>query len=254
MRTRFRIIRGLLSTTCGIGVLAFLSGFVSAFFGKDHPDFAQDVCFPMSDPQDVVADRQGRIHVALAFYSRIQVYDSNGRFLHGYFVASGGGRIRLDIDRGVNVIVIPARSDRMFVYDKDAKLISSPRKPQRAIPKVQQPGGDFLDSGGNRYTVANRLLNPVIQRADPKGRNDLVIQTPLMLRPVIGPLPCWLTIIFSGLLYSAVGRWASGRRLPGEGIRRTEGALADDSEWDAIMEEIHQDRRQERRPQTEERQ
>jgi hypothetical protein len=34
---------------------------------------------------------------------------------------------------------------------------------------------------------------------------------------------------------------------PGEGFLRTEGALADDPHWDAIMEEIHQARKQERR-------
>ncbi|HEY1381398.1 MAG TPA: hypothetical protein VGF55_31645 [Gemmataceae bacterium] len=34
----------------------------------------------------------------------------------------------------------------------------------------------------------------------------------------------------------------------GEGIRRSAGALADDPEWDAIMEEIHQARKLERRP------
>jgi hypothetical protein len=38
-------------------------------------------------------------------------------------------------------------------------------------------------------------------------------------------------------------------RKPGEGLLRTEGALADDPEWDAIMEEIHQIRKLERRPQ-----
>ena len=38
-------------------------------------------------------------------------------------------------------------------------------------------------------------------------------------------------------------------KKPGEGLLRTEGALADDEEWDAIMEEVHQARRLERRPQ-----
>ncbi len=38
------------------------------------------------------------------------------------------------------------------------------------------------------------------------------------------------------------------RRKPGDGFLRTEGALADDTEWDAIMEEIHQARKLERRP------
>jgi hypothetical protein len=38
-------------------------------------------------------------------------------------------------------------------------------------------------------------------------------------------------------------------RKPGEGFLRTEGALANDTEWDAIMEEIYQARKRERRPQ-----
>ena len=39
-------------------------------------------------------------------------------------------------------------------------------------------------------------------------------------------------------------------RTPGEGFLRTEGALADDPEWDSIMEEIHQARKLKRRPQS----
>jgi hypothetical protein len=35
----------------------------------------------------------------------------------------------------------------------------------------------------------------------------------------------------------------------GEGIRRTAGALADDSDWDAIMAEVHEGRKRERRQQ-----
>ncbi|MGO8900411.1 MAG: hypothetical protein ACLQU5_18995 [Isosphaeraceae bacterium] len=43
---------------------------------------------------------------------------------------------------------------------------------------------------------------------------------------------------------SPTGKW-------GEGILRTAGALADDPYWDAIMEEVHQARKIERRPQME---
>jgi hypothetical protein len=41
---------------------------------------------------------------------------------------------------------------------------------------------------------------------------------------------------------------ATSLRKPGDGFLRTEGALVDDPEWDAIMEEIYQARRLERRP------
>jgi len=43
---------------------------------------------------------------------------------------------------------------------------------------------------------------------------------------------------------SPPGKW-------GEGILRTAGALAEDPYWDAIMEEVHQARKIERRPQVE---
>ena len=37
----------------------------------------------------------------------------------------------------------------------------------------------------------------------------------------------------------------------GDGILRTAGALADDPHWDAIMEQVHQGRKSQRRPQME---
>lgn len=37
-------------------------------------------------------------------------------------------------------------------------------------------------------------------------------------------------------------------RRPDEGLLRSEGALADDPEWDDIMDEIYRARKQERRP------
>ena len=40
---------------------------------------------------------------------------------------------------------------------------------------------------------------------------------------------------------------ASSARKPGEGLLRTEGALADDPHWDAIMAEVHRARKLERR-------
>ena len=39
----------------------------------------------------------------------------------------------------------------------------------------------------------------------------------------------------------------------GSGITRSAGALVDDPEWDGIMEEVHRNRKLDRRPQIEER-
>ncbi len=39
-------------------------------------------------------------------------------------------------------------------------------------------------------------------------------------------------------------------RKPGDGLLRTEGALADDPHWDEIMEDIYQDRKNDTRKET----
>jgi hypothetical protein len=40
---------------------------------------------------------------------------------------------------------------------------------------------------------------------------------------------------------------ADTTRMSGEGLLRTEGALADDPHWDAIMEEVHRERKNDTR-------
>jgi hypothetical protein len=40
---------------------------------------------------------------------------------------------------------------------------------------------------------------------------------------------------------------SAARGQSGEGLLRTEGVLADDQEWDGIVEEIYQDRKRDRR-------
>lgn len=40
----------------------------------------------------------------------------------------------------------------------------------------------------------------------------------------------------------------SHSQRPGGGFLRTEGALADDAEWDDIMKEVHEARKDERQP------
>lgn len=47
-----------------------------------------------------------------------------------------------------------------------------------------------------------------------------------------------------GVMVEIVLRPMKSKRQAGEGFLRTEGALKDDPYWDAIMEEIHQARKQ----------
>ena len=54
------------------------------------------------------------------------------------------------------------------------------------------------------------------------------------------------TNLVDGSAVEILIRPARPKRQPGEGFRSTEGALADDLEWDRIMDEVHEARRLER--------
>ena len=72
-----------------------------------------------------------------------------------------------------------------------------------------------------------------------------------------------MKITFDGAAYCLVCRLADGQEvevevrsiakttgIPGDGLLRTEGAIAEDEEWDGIMAEIYQARKLERRSPT----
>lgn len=217
-----RAILRLLEWLAGLAAAAFVLGLLCVFVGKDHPNVARNICFPLSAPNDVVAAANGTIFVALEFYSRIQVYGRNGRFQYGYFVNSDGGLIRLEIGDAGNLRVLPARGEWNYVYDRTGKLLSSSSKPQDhnelGLPRSQREwrarGTPFIDRQGRRYLIVSRLWNPRIIREDPTGDREVLIQTPLLLRPFVGPFPCWVMLLCAGLLHQFVKRRFSRRQQP----------------------------------------
>jgi len=69
------------------------------------------------------------------------------------------------------------------------------------------------------------------------------------IQDVTGPsLTISMPSEFQGQKVEIAIRVVGNKALWGEGIKRCAGALADDPEWDASMDEIHQARKLERRP------
>jgi hypothetical protein len=215
-------------------ILAFVAGPATTLLGFFVPHCGSMVCFPLSNPEDVIADEQGRIYVTLGFYSRVQVYDHNGRFLHGFFTDTGGGSFRLQIDSDGLLNVVTARGDRLHVYDECGNLCSSKRIEGDTYTQLSRAhSGGFVDNAGNRYGVKNRLLNPQILRLDRHRNVTLRIRTPIVLWPLIGPIPCWLVVLIIALVGAVLRYWKENHRsvegcvglFPGGTIRRRDVLL-----------------------------
>ena len=82
----------------------------------------------------------------------------------------------------------------------------------------------------------------VVQVASPRRALVTVLEEP-------ATIPGEAALLAEGSEVENAIRSARPKRSPGEGFVRTEGALADDRDWDGIMNEIQLLRHEEREPQ-----
>ena len=175
------------------GALGFLGGGWVTGAGSRYP--LQSVEFPLGDVQDIAVDREGNILVALGFYGRIQLYDSEGRFKRGWPADAGGGSFTVAF-RNADVVASYANRRRStFLFDLTGKRLAETSEPSppdhRGAPSIRTPDGSTL-------RLRNRLLWPAVVR-EKDGVTSTVVAGPWYLRPVTGPVPaCFL--VLAGIL------------------------------------------------------
>lgn len=172
---------------------------------------------PLGDLQSVALDSQGRIYCGLGFYSRIQVYDNQGRFLRGWWVDAGGGMLRFHVAEGDRLEVEAVRRDRVFTFDPNGHLIESNQETEtqrEVFDRRDQLAA--ADARGRTFAIRNRLFWPHVVREDQAGQTT-VVSTPWYLWPIMGPFPAW---IFCAVGIVTLGITAVRRRLLIAGGRR----------------------------------
>jgi len=154
---------------------------------------------PLGDLHCIALDSQGRIYCGLGFYSRVQVYDSQGRFLRGWQVDAGGGMLRMNMTEDDRLEVEAGRRDRVFTFDPNGSVLES-----HQMTAVQRESFDRMDqlvatdSLGRTFAVRSQLFWPRVVREDQAGRTT-VVSMPWYLWPIMGPFPAW-GFAFAGIL------------------------------------------------------
>ena len=80
--------------------------------------------WPVGRARGVLVMPSGERVVPLKTASRIQVYDSAGRFLRGWQVGASGGAFILRLDESKKIEVLTSRGDRRYLYSLDGELLS----------------------------------------------------------------------------------------------------------------------------------
>jgi hypothetical protein len=184
-----------------VGSIGFISGFITSGFGVAF-DNLDSFEFPLGDLKGIAVDSEGNVYCGLRFYSRIQVYDTEGNFLYGKFINSSGGTFRIRINKDDQLEVATARNDMFYIFARDGFLV-------RELSDVGHYFHNFGNSNENRFHDKKRnviyfrrpaLLGPHIVKMDSSGEKKVIIKTPFHKWLFKGPLPAWFFIMIGAIM------------------------------------------------------
>ena len=165
---------------------------------------------PLVSPAGLAIDRDGRIYAGTDV-DRIQVYESDGRFLRGWYLDAGAGPVRIRIDEGDRIEVATAASGRLHVFDRDGQLLHT--EPDADAWERFGATQDRVAVGADGSRVA--IEDGALVRTAPPPRRVLA---PPVSRPLTwfaaAPLPALTLLLMGSVLAILTGLVLSLRRRP----------------------------------------
>ncbi len=142
-----------------------------------------------------VVDKNDNIYVGSSFYSRIQVYNKNGKFIRNWKVNSHGGTFTINLSSDENIIVNTARGDEKIVFNKNGTIISKNKINNITYEKSKNDWNKFVGLNGNKYQITGFLFQKIIQVIP----QEKVIVNQNILRQIFkGPINTSIIYIASG--------------------------------------------------------
>ena len=78
---------------------------------------------PLRPPVSLAVAKEGTFYVGLQYWSRIQLYDADGRFLRGFPIESSGGIFHMGFDDLGRLYAYVARGNTRIIFDREGKPV-----------------------------------------------------------------------------------------------------------------------------------
>lgn len=179
-----------------IGATGFLAGFVCAVASRTvNPQTLTSVRFPLSVVDGACVDRDGNIYCITDFYKRIQVYDSNGSFLCGWFVPFDKVNTGIEINKKSQVVAYNVAWKQRFTYSTKGEILARDDMTEDNQEKMRKQRRDpFMQSlDGCGYSLSSNtvcMINPTTNKM------SVVLADPWYLSWTKGPFLAWLWFAF----------------------------------------------------------
>lgn len=183
-----------------IGTIGFFIPCLIFFIDLDSI-FPDSFELPFGDLKGIAVDSKGNIYCGLPPYSRVQVYNKDGKYIYGKFFDSNGGAFRIRINNNDQLEVATARNDKLYVFE-NSNLINE-------LSNVGYFYDEFGKAGETRYhdqkqnvtyMIKSALLYPYVVKRDSLGKENIVIRTSFYKWLFAMPLPSWLFVVVGAIL------------------------------------------------------
>lgn len=188
---RYKRIAGKAATFVVFFLLAFFIFAVDcALFGDIEvlEAIARNVEFPLARLGGIAIDDQGRVYCGIRAYSRVQVYDANGRFLRGWHAPIEKGPLHIEI--GENGLIRVAIGHAEIFYDTNGNV---QYRKQTTLSDFGREFGTSADLGaqdrhGDSYVIDGFPFARIMKYST-SGEESVLISDPLGRQLVRLPLP-----------------------------------------------------------------
>jgi hypothetical protein len=194
------------------GFMTFIGGALLLFWGSILPETLE---MPLGYAEGVIKAKTGLIYVGLQSYSRVQVYDSSGKFIKGKFIDGGGGLFRIKLDENGLVNVYNNRKQKHFAFDKEARIIVEDQYTGNVDDYVNDKQANlFIENDSSVYYVSLGLIYPEVIHKNASGKQHTIISQPLYIWIFGWPLPALLIGILGGAIFNREDKKKQNMKKP----------------------------------------
>ena len=183
----------------GVGLLGFGSQVSKVMMQSTRRFlFSEKVQFPLTNLKGITIDSIGHIYLAIQAYGRIQIYNSEGNFIKGWFVDTEGGGLGIWIEDDDLLHVCTRVTGIHDIFDPNGQLlerrdITSPDENVRLFEKAA--GLKEQDTFGNTYIIKSPKWSPHVIKTTPTGHQIVLVKGRYYFWLIRSPLGVWFVII-----------------------------------------------------------
>ena len=162
--------------------------------------------FPFSTPMAIAVDSKERVYCLSRYYNRLQVFDSEGTFLRGWFVNIPKGAYYILIDNDDNLRVATSTWGTNLFFDIDGNLLSKTSTSNFSKEFEKVGPTETTDTVGNYYREGYEIFSHKIIKTSPSGEEIVLICNPFTLWFMAVPFPAFALLMVSILLLFIISR------------------------------------------------